>query len=138
MKTKYLLLLCLFAAKAFTAKAQSTMELTVTVKGFKSTQGQVLFQMVDENEKEIFTHVGQLTGKTFTLKIDVFKKGKYAINVSHDKNSNKKLDTNVLGIPKEDWGCSNDARGKLGAPKFKDKLFEVNQNKSITMNLVHY
>jgi uncharacterized protein (DUF2141 family) len=128
MKTKYLLLLCLFAAKAFTAKAQSTMELTVTVKGFKSTQGQVLFQMVDENEKEIFTHVGQLTGKTFTLKIDVFKKGKYAINVFHDKNSNKK----------EGWGCSNDARGKLGAPKFKDKLFEVNQNKSITMNLVHY
>jgi uncharacterized protein (DUF2141 family) len=44
--------------------------------------------------------------------------GTYALAVIHDENSNGKLDTNWLGIPKEGYGFSNDARGVLGAPSF--------------------
>ncbi len=132
------ILLSFLVLQSFTVKAQQKLLLIVTVKGFKSTKGTVKLQMVDENNKEIFTKIDNLTEKTYTLSIDVFKAGKYAINVIHDKNNNSKLDTNVIGIPKEGWGCSNNARGVMGAPKFKDKLFSVNQNTTQTINLVHY
>jgi uncharacterized protein (DUF2141 family) len=137
--TKFIpILLTFLTLQFFTVKAQQKFLLIVTVKGFKSTKGTVKLQMVDENNKEIFTKIDNLTDKTYTLSVDVFKAGKYAINVIHDKNNNNKLDTNVIGIPKEGWGCSNNARGVMGAPKFKDKLFSVTQNTTQTINLVHY
>lgn len=44
--------------------------------------------------------------------------GMYAVSVYHDENSNGKLDTNFLGIPREGVGASNDAKGHMGPPKF--------------------
>jgi uncharacterized protein (DUF2141 family) len=134
---KILSIIAILAITTHSSVAQSVM-LTVTVKGFKSTVGTVKFQMVDENEKEVLSLVDKLTDKTYTWKVNIKTKGKYAINVIHDKNNNNKLDTNVFGIPKEGWGCSNNARGALGAPKHKDKIVTITANKSITINLVHY
>jgi hypothetical protein len=34
------------------------------------------------------------------------------------ENSNGKLDTNFVGIPREGVGASNDAKGHFGPPKF--------------------
>lgn len=44
--------------------------------------------------------------------------GDYAVAVYHDANSNGKMDSNVLGIPTEDYAFSNNAVGKFGPPKF--------------------
>jgi uncharacterized protein (DUF2141 family) len=132
------ILTCFFILQSFAAKAQEPVVLTVTINGFKSTKGTVKIQMVDENNKDVFTKVDKLDAKTYKIQINVFVKGKYALNVIHDRNNNNKLDTNGLGIPKEGWGCSNDARGFMGAPKFKDKLVEIKQDKTVTINLVHY
>jgi uncharacterized protein (DUF2141 family) len=44
------------------------------------------------------------------------------------------MDTNFLGIPKEDYGCSNNARGFMGPPKWKDAKFQIN-NKSIIQHI---
>jgi len=49
--------------------------------------------------------------------------GTYAVSVFHDENSNGKLDTNFLGIPREGVGASNNAKGHLGPPKFADAAF---------------
>lgn len=50
--------------------------------------------------------------------------GRYAVAVWHDANSNQKLDTNFVGIPKESVGSSNNAKGQFGPPKFKDAAFD--------------
>lgn len=50
--------------------------------------------------------------------------GRYAVAVWHDTNSNQKLDTNFVGIPKEPVGSSNNAKGQFGPPKFKDAAFD--------------
>ena len=50
--------------------------------------------------------------------------GTYAITVIHDENTDGKLDTNWLGIPKEGYGFSNDARALLGAPSFSVASFQ--------------
>ena len=49
--------------------------------------------------------------------------GTYAVSVFHDENSNGRLDTNFMGIPREGVGASNDARGHLGPPKFDAAAF---------------
>jgi len=49
--------------------------------------------------------------------------GTYAVSVFHDENSNGKLDTNLMGIPREGVGASNNAKGHLGPPKFTAAAF---------------
>lgn len=49
--------------------------------------------------------------------------GTYALAVIHDENMDGKLATNALGIPKEGYGFSNDARAWLGAPSFEAASF---------------
>lgn len=40
-----------------------------------------------------------------------------------------------MGIPKEDYGCSNEASGFMGPPKWNDAKFELKENKVITITL---
>lgn len=49
--------------------------------------------------------------------------GTYAVAVIHDVNGNRKVDTNLLGIPKEGYGFSNNARSLFRAPRFHDAAF---------------
>ena len=49
--------------------------------------------------------------------------GIYALAVIHDENMKGELDTNALGIPREGYGFSNDARAWFGAPSFPDASF---------------
>ena len=54
--------------------------------------------------------------------------GEYAIAFFVDANGNKKLDKNFLGIPKEQFGFSNNAMGTLSAPSFEQAKFKVAGN----------
>ena len=51
--------------------------------------------------------------------------GTYGVQVMHDENGNGELDANMLGIPKEPWGFSNNAKGKFGPPKWEDVKFTI-------------
>ena len=43
---------------------------------------------------------------------------------------------NFLGIPKEPFGFSNDAKGKFGPPKWNDAVFIFNtSNQEVTLKL---
>jgi uncharacterized protein (DUF2141 family) len=46
--------------------------------------------------------------------------GDYAVSCYHDLNSNATLDTNLLGIPTEPYGFSNNARPKFRAPRWQE------------------
>jgi len=62
--------------------------------------------------------------------------GTYALAIVHDENMNGKLDTNLLGIPKEGYGFSNDAKALLGAPSFSAASFSYDgQNLELTISL---
>jgi uncharacterized protein (DUF2141 family) len=60
----------------------------------------------------------------FIKKIDL-EEGVYAISLFIDSNANKKLDTNLIGIPTEQYGFSNNAVGFLGKPTFKNASFKL-------------
>lgn len=62
--------------------------------------------------------------------------GKYALAVIHDENLNGKLDTNWLGVPKEGYGFSSDAKASLSAPSFEAASFSYDgQNLEMTISL---
>ena len=54
--------------------------------------------------------------------------GKYSIGVFHDEDSNGKLKSNIIGMPREGIGVSNNVRASMGPPKFKDCLFSVDSD----------
>ena len=51
--------------------------------------------------------------------------GTYAIALFIDANENLKIDKNFLGIPKEQYGFSNNVMGKLSGPSFEQAKFQV-------------
>ena len=57
--------------------------------------------------------------------------GQYAIAVYHDKNKNGLLDTNMLGIPLEEYGFSNNARGRFGPASWSQAKFTVNKRTTV-------
>ena len=54
--------------------------------------------------------------------------GIYAIALFIDANKNMKIDKNFLGIPKEQYGFSNNAMGNLSGPSFEQAKFQVKGN----------
>lgn len=51
--------------------------------------------------------------------------GRYAVSVVHDLNGNRRVDTNLIGLPTEAWGVSNGVRPTLRAPRFDEAVFVV-------------
>ena len=66
------------------------------------------------------------------------KPGTYAAAAFHDENSDKKINSNLLGIPKEGIGVSNNVKGRFGPPKFDDAKFTFSQpTQTITIALTY-
>ena len=60
-----------------------------------------------------------------TVSTTALSEGSYAIRVMHDRNGNGQLDSNLVGMPTEPWGFSNDASGAFGPPAWEDARFEL-------------
>jgi uncharacterized protein (DUF2141 family) len=129
------LLLSGFASPSDAADGGS---LTVVVNGVASRRGVInigLYYGADgySNMKHNQVYQGkQVNASEERLEI-IFtglETGEYGVSVYHDENGNGKLDTNVLGIPKEKYGFSNNASGLFGPPSFADAKIEVTGNRS--------
>ena len=67
--------------------------------------------------------------------IDDMPPGTYAVALFHDLNGDKKLNTNWLGIPKEGYGFSNNARNTFSAPSFKQAAFSHTSETEIQIRI---
>lgn len=116
-----------------------TNTITVTVTNFKNNQGKVMVGMYNGAnafmKKTIYSKVGEIKANTAKVVFENIPDGEYAISLYHDENSNNKLDTGWFGIPKEGYGCSNDAKGMMGPPKYEDAKFQISENKSMVIKL---
>ncbi len=105
------------------------------IEGLKKAEGEIRIAMF--NSKDSYTkdpiHAVVLTVDSTMVEweVPVLPFGDYAIAVYHDKNKNGKLDTNFLGIPKESYGFSNNARGRFGPASWEDAQFAVKNEKEI-------
>jgi uncharacterized protein (DUF2141 family) len=129
-------MMMVFTLKSFMMMKEASSEsgnIQVEVTGLKNTKGLLGILVFSTDDgfpsdqtkafREILLPVGE--GKNEHTFTDL-PYGNYAISVMHDENMNKKLDTNLFGIPKEGTGVSNNVRSAFGAPKFSDAIFILN------------
>ena len=64
--------------------------------------------------------------------------GSYAASGLHDENKDGELNTNMIGIPKEGIGFSNDPRIIKGTPSFEKTCFEFDEENSAVEIEVKY
>lgn len=65
------------------------------------------------------------TGPTTTVTIRDLPPGRYAVGTFHDTDGNGRLSTWPVGLPKEAYGFSRDARGRFGPPGFDAAAFDL-------------
>lgn len=125
------IIISLLLLKFFFEKSNISLNIT----DFASSKGNAMVLLLDQNENEVSNHILPIINKKVSYTFKLVNSSKYAIKVYHDENSNLKLDTNIMGIPKEKWGVSNNVEAKLGPPDFKKMLFEVKSDITIQIRL---
>jgi uncharacterized protein (DUF2141 family) len=78
-------------------------------------------------EKSVGQKSQAVSGPEAEVVFQGLAKGTYAVAAYVDENSNGTLDRSFLGWPVEPTAASNDARGLMGPPSFKDAAFELKQ-----------
>ncbi len=135
---KPLIFIVLFTLTSFVSAQIKTQDITVNISNFDTNEGKVMVALYDSETTFLKTPqkgtIGVIENKMSTVTFKKIPDGIYAISVFHDENNNGKLETNFLGIPKEDTGTSNNAPARFGPPKWKDAKFEM-KNKSITLDI---
>jgi len=110
------------------AQASATGQVIVELVGLRSTQGQ-MFMALYRSADGFPSHPDKaFAGKKQPIKnkqqvsvvFEAVPAGSFAVSVFHDENGNSHLDTSALGIPKEGWGTSRDAKATFGPPSFDD------------------
>ena len=95
-----------------------------TEEDFDKNEDAVLYQKVP------VTKVGD-----YKVILEGLAPGKYAIALFQDVNDNKKLDTNMLGIPQEPYAFSRNPPVKWRAPRYSEAVFELKESMKMSMAL---
>ena len=104
-------------------------DLTVIISGFDNDEGVVKIALSDtqeDYEAKDQAYRGEETiikDKSAILTFEKIPFGEYAIKIYHDEDNDNELDTNFLGMPVEEYGFSNDARGSFGPASWEDAKF---------------
>jgi len=124
---KHPLVLIILLAACSIAQGQNNLE--VKIDKIKNDNGDILIGLYS-NEQSFPRHVadGKIIKASMdgvTVEFTDLKPGLYAISVLHDENSNKDMDQNGIGIPKEGYGFSNNAKASFGPPSFQKAKIEL-------------
>lgn len=140
----YIILTCLiinFSPIHLKMEESDFLTIEVVVEGFENTKGQAILALygvdnVFPDTKDVldFRHLKIESGKVITT-FKVSKKGNYAIAVHHDANKNGVMDKNLLGIPTEAYGFSNNPVVRFRAPTFKECKFNVDKDVSLNIKI---
>ncbi|RYU92730.1 DUF2141 domain-containing protein [Emticicia agri] len=109
--------------------------LKVNIKGFENNKGTLMLEVLDARKKSLKRLMQPIVNKQVSVEIKDLSAGQYSVRVFHDENDNKKLDTGMFGIPKEDWGMSNNVKAIMGPPDFNESLFWLKADKTLEIVL---
>jgi uncharacterized protein (DUF2141 family) len=130
MNTRYSIIAA-FLATAGIALSASAATLTVKITEISEVAGKMGVRLVASGEaysgkaKATAAQMVPVTSKDpITLTFADLAPGTYAVLVMHDENGNGKLDSNMLGIPKEGYGFSNNPH-VMRQPTWDETKFEL-------------
>ena len=136
----------LFAAAATSAPlnaepgAAAATSLVVTVPGLRSTKGMLIACLW--REKQGFPNCDKsrtarrltlpVSGSTMQARFTGLAPGSYAVTVHHDEDGNGRLKRNLIGMPSEGVGASNNPGGM---PGFAKSLIRVSGDSATTVRM---
>jgi uncharacterized protein (DUF2141 family) len=129
------------------AQSQESQEnvIHVDIDGLRSDRGRVLCSLFSsaadfpkKADRAVAHAKSEIFGRHATCEFQGVPPGTYAVSVFHDENSNGKLDTNFMGIPREGVGASNNAKGRFGPPKFSAAAFQHSGGRMILKICINY
>lgn len=132
----------LFSSAQVTPSAPHTFTLTIQVENvnkddgnigvlvFNSTRGWPEDRFAALKDIVVPAHPG-----TVTVTVPDLPAGDYAVAIAHDVNRNHKVDKNFLGMPKEQWGMSNNPHATIKAPSFNTAKFSLAGNLEIHVRM---
>lgn len=118
-----------------------THKLSIHISGISKIKGSLfiaIFRPTDDFPvfgKQFKGIVKEVEGKSQNYTFDDLPEGDYAVAIYQDLNRNKILDKNLLGIPTEIYGFSNNARRTFSAPSFQEAKFKLNKDLQQTVFL---
>lgn len=114
----------------------------ITVRGISELKGNLMLAIFDKSDgfgNEDYASkkmVIKVDSKNQEIVLENLKVGKkYAIALYHDVNCNERLDKNILGMPLEKYGFSNDVRSTFGPPSFESAAFVFSQGKKTSITI---
>ena len=120
-------------SKFYITDLRGDISLEMEINNLQSNKGPLYIRILDENENPVIVGTSSVVNYSSKISFDSISPGKYAIQFFHDENENQKMDFNLIGIPKEKFGSSNNVKPVLGPPKFKKMLFNLTENKKVIM-----
>jgi uncharacterized protein (DUF2141 family) len=102
-------------------------DLTVVVGNVTSNAGNVMVGLFDSaavfpktvTKGGMAAAAGRDAAGRVTLVLRDLAPGTYAVSAYHDLDANGQLNNNLMGLPTEPYGFSNNVRGSFGPPSFQ-------------------
>ena len=118
-----------------------THKLSIHISGISKIKGSLfiaIFRATDDFPvfgKQFKGAIKEVEGKSQTFNFNDLPDGEYALAIYQDENRNKILDKNLLGIPIEIYGFSNNARRSFSAPSFQEAKIKLNKDLQVAIFL---
>lgn len=101
----------------------------MTVAGVRNAKGEVWVAVCSEARflQETCEHMAHAPARDgeVVVRIEGVPPGVWSAQAFHDEDGNGKIGTNMLGIPTEGLGFSNDVRFRFGPPRFGEAAFQL-------------
>ncbi len=148
---KYLKLLTPFILGLFllmsVSKSENTAKYSLTIKAYNlnNSTGSVQFTLYNKDgsipdehfEKYYKQASAKITNKTATYTFKNLPIGKYAVNIHHDENNDKKIEKGWI-LPIEGIGFSNfEDIGFSNRPNFKKASFSLTKNTTKKIKIIY-
>lgn len=115
--------------------------LSLKVGGVASNVGDICYAVYTNESSflkfdQVFKSGSQkaVQGET-NIQIMDLPEGSYAVAIFHDENGNQHLDTNMIGVPKEEIAFSKGKMKIFGPPKFNECAFTLNTNMEMIITM---
>ena len=139
MSFRYLTLMLII----FVSTRTFAFNLFVLIETSELSENNIKCALFNENLKESFPKKyeqailldAMIENKKIMCKFENIPYGNYAVSIYNDENKNNKLDLSFFGIPKEDWGVSNNVRHKMSSPDFEESQILINKDVEISIKL---
>lgn len=139
-----LLISCATSANLI-AQGPQTGSIVVKVIAFRSSNGHIQLSLYDKAsdfpkvDVRLAVKRQAVTNASVTeVVFDNVPFGTYAIAGMHDENSNGEMDYNFIGIPKEGYCFSRDAKPALSPPAFSKAKFDLHEKEKVLYIAMQY